>query len=324
MDTINPIVKPIQKEIETFQKFYSDALCGHNSEFQAVIEYVARANGKQIRPIILLLSAKLCGKINQDTIDYAIILELLHTATLIHDDVVDNALERRRQPSVNAKFDNRIAVLLGDYILSLAITNGVKTRSFEVLDIMSKLAHNLSDGELAQLTSSKNFIVDESCYFEVIRKKTAVLLSSCTEMGALSVNASIENINILRTIGENLGLCFQIRDDIFDYFEQGEIGKPTGNDIREGKITLPLIYAINNAPKEVSKSLIVILKNQNFTEENVLKLTEFAKTYKGIEYAQSKMQEIKEKTIALLDTFPDSEVKEAMISLIDYIIERKK
>ena len=324
MDTINPIVNPIQKEIETFQKFYSDALRGHNSEFQAVIEYVARANGKQIRPIILLLSAKLCGEVNQDTIDYAIILELLHTATLIHDDVVDNALERRGQPSVNAKFDNRIAVLLGDYILSLAITNGVKTRSFEVLDIMSKLAHNLSDGELAQLTSSKNFIVDESYYFEVIRKKTAVLLSSCTEMGALSVNASIENINILRVIGENLGLCFQIRDDIFDYFEQGEIGKPTGNDIREGKITLPLIYAINNAPKEVSEPLIVILKNQNFTEENVLKLTEFAKTYKGIEYAQSKMQEIKEKTIALLDTFPDSEVKEAMISLIDYIIEREK
>jgi octaprenyl-diphosphate synthase len=177
---------------------------------------------------------------------------------------------------------------------------------------------------LTQLASSQNSIINENRYFEVIKKKTAVLLASCTELGAISVNAEREDTDSLRIIGENLGICFQIKDDIFDYFEQGEIGKPTGNDIREGKVTLPLIYAFNTAPEEIAQPLLSIIENQEFTADNILKLTNFAKEYKGIEYAYSYMETIKEKILVRLNQFPDSEAKTAMVNLIDYIIERKK
>jgi octaprenyl-diphosphate synthase len=324
MDKLKTITRPIQNEIETCRKLFKDALLGHNSEFQGMLDYIAEASGKQIRPVVLLLSARLCGTINQKSIDFAIVLELLHTATLIHDDVVDSALERRGQPSANAKFNNQVAVLLGDYILSLAIARGIKVRNFAVLDVMGKLAQGLAEGELAQLIFSKGLTINEENYFEVIRKKTALLLSSCTELGAISVDAAPEDVAVFRKIGENLGLCFQIKDDIFDYFEQRKIGKPTGNDIREGKITLPLIYALNTAPKEISDAMLSIIKKQDYTSENILKLTGFAKEYKGIEYAESHMQNIKEKTIALLNKYPDSETKTALIELIDYIIERER
>lgn len=324
MDKLRTITCPIQNEIELFQVSFKQALHGHNSRFQGLLDYVAGSNGKQIRPIILLLSAQLCGKINQKTIDYAVILELLHTATLIHDDVVDGAMERRGQSSVNAMFDNRIAVLLGDYILSLAIINGINTQNQQVLGIMGKLAQNLSEGELSQLIFSRKLSVDEKSYFDVIHKKTAALISSCTELGAISVNASPEDVDFLRQIGENMGLCFQIKDDIFDYFDKGNIGKPTGNDIREGKITLPLLHALNSAPEDISKSMLSLIKKQDFNPEVVSRLIDFAKEYGGIEYAESCMLSLKRKIIAILDKFPESETKTALICLIDYIIEREK
>jgi octaprenyl-diphosphate synthase len=324
MDKLTIIARPVQEEMEAFNRLFAETLQGHNDDFQSMIDFVSGRNGKRIRPLVLLLSAKLCGETNAKTINYAIILELLHTATLIHDDVVDNTMERRSQPSANAKYDNRLAVLLGDYILSLAITQAVMAQNFEILHIISRLAQNLAEGELAQLISSKESLFDEKRYFEVIWKKTAVLLSSCSEMGALSVEATPENREKLRSIGENLGICFQIKDDIFDYFEQGEIGKPTGNDIREGKITLPLIHALKTAPKEISDKIFAIIQKKDFTPENIKQLTDFAKEYKGIEYAQSKMLEIKNKTITLLNDFPDSEAKTALIQLVDYIIEREK
>jgi len=324
MDKLSIITQSIQKEIEAFNQLFTASLHGHNDDFQSMIDFISGRNGKRIRPIVAILSAKLCGETNQKTIDYALILELLHTATLIHDDVVDNTMERRSQPSVNAQYDNQVAVLLGDYILSLSIARAVMTQNGTVMEIISRLAQNLADGELTQLIASKKAIVDEKRYFEVIRKKTAVLLSSCSEMGAISVNADLEIKEKLRLIGENLGLCFQIKDDIFDYFDQGEIGKPTGNDIREGKITLPLIHALQTAPKEISSSMLQIITQQDFSQENIRQLIEFAKKYEGIEYAQSKMQEIKVKTLELLSAFPDSEAKIAMTDLIDYIIERKK
>ncbi|MDR3218992.1 MAG: polyprenyl synthetase family protein [Dysgonamonadaceae bacterium] len=324
MDKLKVIAQPVQEEMEAFNRLFTETLHGHNDDFQSMIDFVSGRNGKRIRPLILLLSAGLCGKTNPKTIDYAIVLELLHTATLIHDDVVDNTMERRSQPSVNAEYDNRVAVLLGDYILSLAITRAVMTQNLSILAIISRLAQNLAEGELAQLIASKEQIFEEERYFKVIWKKTAVLLSSCSEMGALSVNASPEKKEKLRVIGENLGICFQIRDDIFDYFEQGEIGKPTGNDIREGKITLPLIYALRTAPKAVSEAMLDIIREKDFSEKKINRLTGFAKEYKGIEYAYSKMQEIKAETLALLADFPDSTIKTAMIRLIDYIIEREK
>jgi octaprenyl-diphosphate synthase len=323
MDIIDTITRPIQKEIDICRKLFKDALHGHNSEFQGMLDYIAETTGKQIRPVVLLLSARLCGTINQKTIDFAIVLELLHTATLIHDDVVDSAQERRGQLSANARFNNQIAVLLGDYILSLAIVRGINVRNFAVLDVMGRLAQGLTEGELAQLTFSSGSVINEKSYFEVIRKKTALLLSSCTELGAISVGAQPEDIAVFRKIGENLGLCFQIKDDIFDYFEQRKIGKPTGNDIREGKITLPLIHALNTAPGEISESMLSIITKRDYTPENVLKLTAFAKEYKGIEYAELQMQTIKAKTLPLLTKYPDSETKTALIALIDYIIERE-
>jgi octaprenyl-diphosphate synthase len=324
MNKLKIIMLPVQAEMEAFNRLFAETLQGHNDDFQSMIDFVSGKNGKRIRPLILLLSAKLCGETNQKTVDYAIILELLHTATLIHDDVVDNTMERRSQPSANAKYDNRLAVLLGDYILSLAIARAVIVQNFAFLNIIARLAQHLSEGELTQLISSKEALFNEKRYFEVIWKKTAVLLASCSEIGALSVDASPENREKLRLIGENLGVCFQIKDDIFDYFEQGEIGKPTGNDIREGKITLPLIYALKTAPREISDAMFTIIQKKDFSLENVKKLTNFAKEYQGIEYAQSKMEEFKEKTITLLNDFPDSEIKTALICLIDYIIEREK
>ena len=314
----------LKEEIGAFNTCFQKTLSEHNSDFQPMIDYISGGSGKRIRPLIVLLSAKLCGGINPETIEYAVILELLHTATLIHDDVVDNTMERRNRPSVNAQYDNRAAVLLGDYVLTLAIEQGVKTQNFEVLRILSSLAKNLVEGELRQLASSKKAVVSESRYFEVIWKKTAALISTCMEMGAISVKSDPDQIRKLRLIGEKLGLCFQIKDDIFDYFEQGDIGKPTGNDIREGKITLPLIYALQNAPAEISEQQQRIIQKQDFSSESVSGLIAFAKEYGGIAYAQQKMEELKSEVLEILKEFPDSEAKTGMINLVDYIIQRTK
>jgi octaprenyl-diphosphate synthase len=324
MNNLHTIAQPVEKEMEAFNRLFTEALHGHNTDFQSMIDFISGKNGKRIRPLILLLSAKLCGEPNEKSVDYAVMLELLHTATLVHDDVVDNTMERRGQLSVNAKYDNRVAVLLGDYILAMAITKAILSQNFAVLDIISRLAQNLAEGELAQLIASKDLRFDEKRYFEVIWKKTAFLLSSCAEMGAISVNASPEKQEKLRLIGENLGMCFQIKDDIFDYFDQGNLGKPTGNDIREGKITLPLIYALNAAPKSDSDRILALIQNRSYTEETIRQLTDFAKEYKGIEYARTKMQEIKRNTNELLNAFPDSEAKAGLVRLSDYIIEREK
>jgi Geranylgeranyl pyrophosphate synthase len=324
MDKLNIITDPVKNELDVFQTQFKKALSGHSPDYQYMIDYIAGTNGKHIRPILLLLSAKLCGEINQRTIDYTVILELLHTSTLIHDDVVDNTLERRGQQSVNAKYDNKTAVLLGDYVLSQAILHGVSTRNMTVLDLLSQLAQNLVEGELSQLVTAKSPAIDEGRYFEIIYKKTALLLSSCTEMGAISVDADAEVVDLLRHIGVNIGLMFQMKDDTFDYFDQGDIGKPTGNDIREGKITLPLIHALKVAPEAVRKPYEEMIDNWDFTQDNILKLTSFAKEYGGIEYTYSKMNELRDKTLVLLAYFPESEVKTAFIELIDYIIERNK
>jgi len=324
MKKLHNIAKPVEKEMEVFNRLFTESLHGHNNDFQSMIDFISGKNGKRIRPLILMLSAKLCGEPNEKSIDYAVMLELLHTATLIHDDVVDNTMERRGQLSVNAKYDNRVAVLLGDYILSMAIAKAVMSQNFTILDITSRLAQNLAEGELAQLIASKELKHSEKRYFDVIWKKTAFLLSSCSEMGAISVNTTPEKQEKLRIIGENLGICFQIKDDIFDYFDQGNIGKPTGNDIREGKITLPLIYALNTAHKSDSDRILTLINNRDFSPETIQQITDFTKENKGIEYAQSKMHEIRENVVALLNEFPDSEAKTSLTQLCDYIIEREK
>jgi octaprenyl-diphosphate synthase len=318
------IIRPVQKELDAFERLYGEALQPSVADFRLMLDFIAGKNGKRIRPLILILSAKLCGKTTPETLKYAVILELLHTATLIHDDVVDDTRERRGQPSVMAQFDNRRAVLLGDYLLSQAIVQGVETQNLRILAILADLAQNLSEGELMQLMAPSNSSIDEQRYFEIIRKKTAILLASCSEMGAISAGADAEKTKILRTVGNNLGLCFQLKDDVFDYFEQGELGKPTGNDFREGKISLPLIYALRVAPAGQSAPMMDLLRKQDFSSENIQRLIDFAKEYRGIEYTYGKMQQIKTETLELLAQFPDSEAKTAMLRMIDYIIERGK
>lgn len=319
------IIKSVKKELDIFDKLYTDTLHTPTNEFQNMLDFILNRNGKRIRPIILILSAKLCGEPTFKTIEYAVILELLHVATLVHDDVVDNTTLRRGKQSVMAKFGNHAAVLLGDYILSKAIKQSAETENLAILQTIAHLAQNLCEGELIQLvSSSRKKLIDENRYFEIVRKKTAILFSVCSKIGALSVNADAKKNKILQKIGENLGICFQIKDDLFDYFESKKSEKQANNDIQEGKITLPLIYALRIASKAESKPMILIIEKKDFSSENVRKLIRFAKKQKGIEYAQKKMIEIKINTIALLSYFPHSEAKISMLKLIDYIIERKK
>lgn len=324
MDNLAHIIKPVEEEMKVFSKLYKESLAGHSTDFQSMIDYIAKADGKKIRPLLLLLTAKTCGTISQNTFDYALVLELLHNATLIHDDVVDDTKQRRGRASVNAQYDNKTAVLLGDYILSIAIVKAVKTQSLEILKIISNLAMNLTEGELRQLRVSGGKIINETDYLDIIRKKTAILLSSCTEIGAISAGADIKTIEAFRLVGEYIGICFQIKDDIFDYYEQGEIGKPTGNDLREGKVTLPLIYALDQVDETKSKSMLQIIQEGNFSEENISLLISFAKENGGVEYAKSKMAEFKQKALDIIKSFPENEGKKALIELVDYIIDRDK
>jgi len=324
MNSLTKIIAPLEDQLRLFEQEFKSSLSGHSMDYQPMIDYIASLSGKRIRPILLLLSANLCGISNGQSVNFAVILELVHTATLIHDDVVDNTLERRGEKSVNAMFNNKMAVLLGDFVLSVAIKKGVIAKNHRLLEVMAEVSESLSQGELVQLISSRKHIVNEDRYFDIIQKKTALLIASCTELGAVSVNANQEEREALHLIGEKLGIIFQIKDDIFDYFEQGEIGKPTGNDIREGKVTLPLIYAFEHAPKEVAESMYKLLDAGDLDTEAVNTLIQFAKEYKGIEYAEAKMAEIKKETLQLMNMFPNSESKDKFIELIDYIIERKK
>jgi octaprenyl-diphosphate synthase len=321
---LSHLTQPVQSELEAFEQAYSEALCAPARDFGRMLDFISETRGKRIRPLIVLLSAKICGQISPKTISYAVILELLHTATLVHDDVVDNTRERRGRPSVMARFDNRFAVLLGDYILTQAIVLGVATDNLHILQLLSRLAQNLIDGELTQLLAAADPQPDERRYFETIRKKTALLLASCSEMGALSAGADLQKTAILHDIGANLGLCFQLKDDIFDYFEQGQLGKPTGNDIREGKITLPLLHALQTAPSSETAPLLTLIRNQDFSPQNIKRLIAFAKIHHGIEYAYGKMETIKAETLTLLAQFPDSEARTALIRLMDYVMEREK
>lgn len=325
MVTLEDIKKPVLKEFSLFDKEFKEALSSDNEILKLVHEYILRKTGKQIRPLLTFLSARLCGEITQDTINSAIALEMLHTASLIHDDIVDEADERRGQQSINSKWNNKISVLCGDYILSQALYIASKTRNLNIIDNIVLLGKELTNGELIQLNNAKNVSVNEENYFQVIEKKTAILFSICMQCGAISVKASKEKIDKLTEIGKIYGLIFQIKDDIFDFVSsEKEIGKPVGNDIREGKVTLPLIYAINNADTEKKEECMNILKQKDFTKENIDKLIHFAISNGGIEYAEQKMVELKEKAMDLLDSFPDSDIKTSTIQTIQHTIERRK
>jgi len=324
MIKIEDIKQSIISEFHLFEKQFNAVFQTDNPLLQSVFEHIFKGNGKQIRPILVLLSAKLCGEVNNQTIDAAIALELLHTATLIHDDVVDETYERRGNPSVNAKWDNKVSVLAGDYMLSNSLFTAVRTGNLEILKLISSIGKELADGELLQLSQTKKSMLSEDNYYQIIRKKTALLFSVCTGSGAISVGASEEKKQFLCRFGEYLGMCFQMQDDIFDYSENTAIGKPVGNDIREGKITLPLILALKNGVGEEKNEISGIIDNKDFTPKNVDKILQFTRRNNGITLAQAQMEVYKNKAIEQLNSFENNVIKSALLDVLEYTVSRNK
>jgi octaprenyl-diphosphate synthase len=316
------IAKPILPEFEQFKVDFSLVLHSEAPLLQSAIEQVLRSNGKHIRPLLLLLTAKACGNPTKITKEAAVIIEVLHTTTLIHDDVVDETKHRRGVPSLNAIFDNRIAVLTGDYILAGMVLRAAETGDITIIKTIAKVCRELSEGELMQLDNAEKHSVNEEDYLKMINKKTATLISACSELGAISVNASLDTIKKCRLFGKYLGYCFQIKDDIFDYYNDMNIGKPTGNDIREGKITLPLLYALKTAPADESSHYMDLIAGQDFTPENVTALIDFAKRQGGIEYAEKRLKEYKQKAVEIINDFPESDARNSLLLLADYFAER--
>ena len=319
----NKIEEPVAGEFARFNEEFESSLRSGTGLLQAAIDQILGATGKHIRPLLVLLSAKACGTITESTINSAVFLELLHTATLIHDDVIDETKQRRGVPSLNAIFDNRVAILTGDYILSTALIRSIQTGDLRIVGIVSNLGRDLSEGEIKQMETADESILDEDCYLQVIYKKTATLLSACTTIGAISAGAGDAQIGIMRRFGELIGYAFQIKDDIFDYFKESHIGKPTGNDIREGKVTLPLLFALQHGGEEAEAYRRIILA-KDFTDEQVERLIDFAKANGGIEYAERRMMDYHDKAIEALDSLPDSPAKKSLVDLADYIVYREK
>ncbi|WP_276880291.1 polyprenyl synthetase family protein [Bacteroides heparinolyticus] len=324
MDHSSLIKSPISEELEDFKELFESSLSSSNLLLNSVITHIRQKNGKMMRPILVLLSAKLYGNVCPATLHAAVSLELLHNASLVHDDVVDESTERRGQLSVNAIFNNKVAVLSGDFLLATALVQVAMTRNHDIIGIVSALGRDLADGELLQLSNVSNPQFSETVYFDVIRKKTAVLFAACTKAGALSVGADAEKVELARLFGEYVGLCFQIKDDIFDYFDSKEIGKPTGNDMSEGKLTLPVLHVLNTVKDEAMRELAVRVKNGQAASDEIARLIEFTKQHGGIEYALQTMYAYKEKALSLLASMPDTDVKAALAAYLDYVVEREK
>lgn len=323
MDYLSVIKQPIEGDFQEFVFRFQGALSHSLGLLSQVLDHIRQRTGKQMRPMLTLLSAKNYGQISDVTLDSAVALELLHTASLVHDDVVDESSERRGQSSVNASYNNKVAVLVGDYILSTCISKVAQTNNPKVLQYVADLGQTLAAGEILQLQNINNQEFSEDVYYQVIRQKTAALFETCCAMGALSVNASEDDIRQAKLFGQNLGMIFQIRDDIFDYYDSKEIGKPTGNDMAEGKLTLPVIYALNHSASDVMKVLARKVKAGSVNADEIAVLVEFAKQNGGIEYAQRKMEEISEKARHYIETQVKPELQEAFTTYLDYVIQRK-
>lgn len=324
MDVLSLIKSPIIDELEDFKNLFDHSLSSSNPLLTDVIVHLQQRNGKMMRPILVLLIAKLYGKVSAQTLHAAVSLELLHTASLVHDDVVDESAERRGQLSVNAIFNNKVAVLTGDFLLATCLVQASKTKNHGIIDVVSKLGQDLAEGELLQLSNINNTEFSESVYFDVINKKTAALFASCTKAAALSAQVDNEKVELARLFGEYIGICFQIKDDIFDYFDNADIGKPTGNDMFEGKLTLPVLFVLNNGAGEEIKRLAIKVKQRLASHQEISDLVSFTKDNGGILYAQKEMTKYKEKALDLLSLMPDTEVKESLRLYLDYVVDRHK
>ena len=326
MDTLSLIKQPIETELVDFIDLFNHALNHEDGLLQVVLNHIKQRAGKRMRPILILLMAKNFGKVSSVTQHAAVGLELLHTASLVHDDVVDEAAERRGQASVNADYDNKVAVLVGDYVLSTALLHVSYTHSEMIVRRLAELGRTLSDGEILQLANIQNKEVTEEVYYKIIERKTAALFETCAAIGAESAGATEEQVEAARLFGKNLGIVFQIRDDIFDYYDsEVEIGKPTGNDFAEGKLTLPIIYALNATQDEDMMRLVHKVKAHNVTHEEVETLVRFAKENGGIEYAERRMWDFHAEAQRFIDQYViDENIRISLQTYLDYVIKRKK
>lgn len=320
---LSVISRPIKDELDHFNSLFKESLRSKVGIVDLIAKYIVKQKGKKIRPLLVLLSSKVSGGVTERSYRGAILVELLHTATLVHDDVVDSAEKRRGLPSINAIWKNKVAVLMGDYLLSRGLLIAVENDDFDFLKVITNTVKRMSEGELLQINKTRKLNIDEETYFRIISDKTASLLSTCCEIGAASATDDPEKITAMRNFGENLGIAFQIRDDILDFIGTSKIiGKPLGGDIKEKKITLPLIYALSNADKSTASSIIKLIKNGK-DKNNVLRVIEFVKESKGIEYAYSVARKYTQEAKKSLENFPTSESRLALESLVDFVIDRK-
>lgn len=324
MNKIELIRKPVEKELGDFKLLFDDSLKSSTPLLNEVLSYIKKRNGKMMRPILVLLMAKLFGTPDASTLHAALSLELLHTASLVHDDVVDESDQRRGQSSVNAIYNNKVSVLVGDYLLATSLKHAATTGRVELVDLVARLGQELSEGEIIQLANIHNQDFSEEIYFDVIRKKTAALFTASAESGALSVGTSEKNVRIAALFGEMIGIAFQIKDDIFDYFESEELGKPTGNDMMEGKLTLPALHVLNYKKEERYRQLALRIRALEASQEEIEDFVRYVKQEGGIEYAQKVMTDYRNKAINLLPEFTDNAIREALTMYIDYVIERTK
>lgn len=321
--SIKDIQAPIDAEMAAFEQKFRQFMKSNVMLLDQIMNYIVRRKGKQLRPMFVFLSAGVCGKMDESTYRGAALIELLHTATLVHDDVVDDSNYRRSFFSINALWKNKVAVLVGDYLLSRGLLLSIDNEDFAFLRIVSNAVREMSEGELMQMEKARRLDITEAVYFEIIRQKTASLISSCCAVGAASVGAAVGEIEKMKQFGEKVGLAFQIKDDLFD-FGTAEIGKPLGIDIKEKKMTLPLIYALKQASWLEKQRIINIVKNQSDKPKKVEEVIQFVRDSGGIEYATQAMQQLVREAQSILQTFPDSPFRQSLDGLVQYTIERNK
>lgn len=324
MSIINTIKAPIEREFAQFRQSFNDALTSDNPLLDEVVSYVKQQTGKMMRPVLSLLVSKSFGEVTKEVIHSSVALEMLHTASLVHDDVVDESDERRGQKSVNAAFGNKVAVLVGDYMFSTSVQQASLTNDCEIIHVISSLGRDLADGELLQLSNVMNDEFNEEVYFNIIRKKTAALFAACTHTAAIASRASASDVERMRLLGEYIGICFQIKDDIFDYYESSKVGKPTGNDMQEGKLTLPVLYLLNNTTDPAIKEIGLKVKHKNASKQEIATLVEATKVNGGVDYAEKVMHQYVEKAMEIINTIKDEEVRKSITTYVDYVVQRDK
>jgi octaprenyl-diphosphate synthase len=324
MSILDEIRLPVSCEIKLFEGIFRSSMKSKYPLLDFVTNYVIRKKGKQIRPLFVFLTAKMLGSVSESTYHAASLIELLHTASLIHDDVVDESYERRGFFSVNALWKSKVAVLVGDYFLARGMLLAVDHKEFDLLKIVSEAVREMSEGELLQIQKSRKLNITKEEYFNIIRKKTATLIGACTASGARSVGADAQTIELFKNFGENVGMAFQIKDDLFDYQKKGIIGKPTGNDLKEKKFTLPLIHALDNGYSGDKTHIIRIFKSHHINSKNIQEIIDFVVENKGIEFSIVKMNEFKDEALSLIRDYPENNVKKSLLKLVDYVISRDK